>query len=169
MPLSTELQPEALPPEQIGWFKVLGTVPSPAEDVRTLLVWHPFHHTRCTLTLFPGIDALQRRTLLSDARKLRTINHPALIPVLDVVESGKQVGLLAEGIGGYSLRDCLDEVGALEVDEAVAIFRQLLGGVAALHHYGVTHGDLRPENIQLDVSGEKLVARLRGVGRGWVV
>ena len=166
MPLHTELQPDALPTEQIGWFRVLGSIEAPAEDLRKLLVWHPFHHTRCTLTLFPGLDALQHRKLVRDVRRLRTINHPALMPVLDVVDAGGRVGILVEGTGGYSLRDCLNEVGALEVEEAVTIFRQILSGISALHHDNLTHGDLRPENIQLDVSGEKLIARIRGLGRG---
>jgi hypothetical protein len=166
MPLSTELQTKTLPSEQVSWFKVLSTVESTAEDIRTLLIWHPFHHARCTLTLFPGIDALQHAALTRDARTLRTIGHSALVPVLDVVESSGRTGLLVEGFGGYSLRDCLDEVGALEVDEAVAIFRQLLSGVASLHHHGLTHCDLRPEHIQLDVSGDKLIAQIRGLGRG---
>jgi serine/threonine protein kinase len=165
MPVSTELQPEGLPAEQIGWFRVLATVDSPAEDIRTVQVWHPFHHARCTLTLFPGIDALQHRALEADARRLRGIGHPALMPVLDVVDAGGRTGLLVQGVGGYSLRDCLNEVGALEVEEAVAIFRQVLSGVAALHQSGLTHGDLRPENIQLDVSEDRLIARLRGLGR----
>jgi serine/threonine protein kinase len=165
MPVSTESQPEGRSPEQVGWFKVLATMDSPAEDIQTLQVWHPFHHARCTLTLFPGIDVLQHRSLKADARKLRNIGHPALMPVLDVVDASGRTGLLVHGIGGYSLRDCLNEVGALEVEEAVAIFRQLLSGVSALHSHGLTHGDLRPENIQLDVSQEKLIARICGLGR----
>ena len=165
MAVSTELQPDGLSPEQVGWFKILSTVDSSAEDIRTFQVWHPFHHTRCTLTLFPGIDVLQHRSLESDARKLRSIGHPALMPVLDVVDSGGRTGLLVQGTGGYSLRDCLNEVGALEVDEAIAIFRQLLSGVSALHSRDLTHGDLRPENIQLDVSEDRLIARIRGLGR----
>lgn len=165
MAVPTELQPDGLPPEQVGWFKILSAVDSSAEDIRTFQVWHPFHHTRCTLTLFPGIDVLQHRSLESDARKLRSIGHPALMPVLDVVDSGGRTGLLVQGTGGYSLRDCLNEVGALEVDEAIAIFRQLLSGVSALHSRDLTHGDLRPENIQLDVSEDRLIARIRGLGR----
>ena len=151
-------------PDQIDWFRVLGSAAA-ASDLERLRVWHPFHHIRCTLTFYPVTEPQRREALIAAVRRVHRIKHPRLVPVLDLIEQQDRIGLLTSGDDGYTLRDCLQEVGALRVDEAAAIFEQLLSAVGALHRRRLVHGDLCPENILLAVVDGQLIARVRGFGR----
>ena len=57
--------------------------------------------------------------------------------------------------------------GAIPVDEAVPIARQIAEALEAAHEQGVVHRDLKPANIKLRPDGTVKVLRLRpGEGAG---
>lgn len=55
-----------------------------------------------------------------------------------------------EGGSGNSLWDYVMEVGALPESTARHVFKQVAAGVAALHELGISHCDLKTENILID-------------------
>ena len=59
-----------------------------------------------------------------------------------------------EYVRGVTLRELLDQTGELPFSIALRIARQLLEGLEAAHAMGVVHGDIKPENLILDATGQ---------------
>ncbi|MEL6349342.1 MAG: protein kinase [Myxococcota bacterium] len=148
----------------LGWFPILGAIGDVDEDSQSLRIWHTFHHQMCDVRLLPCTDDAQRKLMRKAIRRLHRLEHPNLLPVLDLIVRENQIGLIEPAANGYTLRDSLNEMGALNLDEAMTIIKQLLQGVAALHRIGLIHGAIIPENVEFDVSGGELVVHLRGIG-----
>lgn len=90
---------------------------------------------------------------VKEAQILQELDHPNIVKVHDVIDyaGAEEVQIIMwYGSGG----DLFDHVkartdGRLPEEEARRIFRQLLQGVAYLHTQGITHRDLKLENILL--------------------
>ncbi len=75
----------------------------------------------------------------------RSVRHPLIVsPVAQSRDT-----LVFPLVDGVTLRDRLDQ-GPLAPDEATLVAGGVLAAVAALHAGGVTHHDLKPENVMLD-------------------
>jgi serine/threonine protein kinase/tetratricopeptide (TPR) repeat protein len=100
------------------------------------------------------------------AREIRiaaSLNHPHILPLHDSglvpasAGTGDLLYYVMPFVAGDSLRGRLAREGALPIDEAIRLIRQV---AAALHHAhlkGVIHRDIKPENILLH-EGEAMVA-----------
>ena len=94
----------------------------------------------------PGSGAGRLSTLHDEARAAGTLNHPNIVTVYDVGWHGGAPYLVTECLEGESLRARLGG-GALPLDAALDIARQIARGLAAAHARGIVHGDLKPENV----------------------
>jgi serine/threonine-protein kinase len=74
--------------------------------------------------------------------------HRALMRVheCDVTETG-EVYVVLDHVEGRSLREIIEERGALDMHEALRIAIQVGEALETLHHSGIVHGELRPESI----------------------
>ncbi|WP_051581129.1 Stk1 family PASTA domain-containing Ser/Thr kinase [Pseudonocardia acaciae] len=97
-----------------------------------------------------------------EARAIARIDHPGVIGVYDQGEHGEPpeplVFLVMELVTGGTLRDVLVERGALDVPSALAVLEPVLGALAAAHSQGLTHRDVKPENVLISDSGAVKVA-----------
>jgi serine/threonine-protein kinase len=97
-----------------------------------------------------------------EARAIARLDHPGIIDVYDQGEHGGPpdpvVFLVMELVVGGTLRDVLRERGALPVPEALAVLEAVLDAVAAAHAQGMTHRDVKPENVLISRSGAVKVA-----------
>jgi serine/threonine protein kinase len=73
--------------------------------------------------------------------------HPGLVKVRDLVVEGDTLAIVMDLIDGGDLRRYLRERGRLDPCTAVAVVRQVLRALAAVHTAGVVHRDVKPENI----------------------
>jgi serine/threonine protein kinase len=92
-----------------------------------------------------------RAQLLREARMLAKLNHANVVAVYDVVEDADGLYLVMERIEGGDLRAWLAQPRRWR--EVVALFVQLGHGLAAAHALGITHCDVKPENVV--VSGDR--------------
>ncbi len=102
---------------------------------------------------------------LREVRITARLSHPHILPLLD---SGEGEGLLyyvMPFVEGESLRARLDRQGALPVQEALTIAREVADALGFAHGRGIVHRDIKPENILLD-SGHALVADF-GIARAF--
>ena len=78
------------------------------------------------------------------------INHPNVAKTLDYLEDGEISYLIEELIDGDNLNDgFLGKVKFVDPYLAAKVFHYLAKGVAASHHVGVFHRDLKPDNIMI--------------------
>ncbi|MFN4258780.1 MAG: serine/threonine protein kinase [Gemmataceae bacterium] len=58
---------------------------------------------------------------------------------------------------GGSLRHRIDKEPPLDVQQAVAIFRQITDALSYIHSRGIIHCDLKPDNVLLDFQGQAML------------
>lgn len=92
-------------------------------------------------------DAIAKQRLLHEARTASTLDHPNVCTLLEICDSPHGPFLAMPAYPGETLQQQLARKGRIDPDEAVAIFRQVLRGLAAAHEAGITHRDLKPGNL----------------------
>src|SRR5579863_664978 len=102
----------------------------------------------------------ERDKFLQEARFLKLLKHPYILPILDVgVESGVPY-IVTEYASNGSLQDRLRKTGPrpLPMGEAKTILSQVGQALQFAHQQNVVHRDLKPANILFNVRGEALLA-----------
>jgi serine/threonine-protein kinase len=87
-----------------------------------------------------------------EARTLAALNHPNIAAIYGVEKSEGTTALVMELLEGPTLADRILQ-GAIPVEEALRIARQIADGLEAAHEQGIVHRDLKPANIKLHRSG----------------
>ena len=88
-------------------------------------------------------SAASRGRGLREARNAAALNHPHICTVHEVRHDGGTTFIAMEYVEGRSLRERIDESGALPYDEALRYARQAADAVAYAHERGVVHRDLK--------------------------
>lgn len=100
---------------------------------------------------------LARRRLRREAEILRSLRHPAIVPILDVEDDGTDVVIVMPALAG-SLADRVAMSGPLPPGQVVAVGRSLLEALAAAHRGGIVHRDIKPGNVLFDEHGRAALA-----------
>jgi serine/threonine protein kinase len=91
----------------------------------------------------------------NEMRNLRSINHPLIIRLADVIEEQDSFDLVFEFSANGNLLAHVNKTGGMPEDECRAKFSQLVAAVSYLHDdRRVVHRDLKLENILLDRNGD---------------
>jgi serine/threonine-protein kinase len=92
-------------------------------------------------------DPVYRARMQREAGAAGRLTEPHVVPIHDYGEINGQLYLDMRLIDGESLAAVLKRTGALSPARAVAIVRQVAAALDAAHAHGVTHRDVKPENI----------------------
>ena len=87
-----------------------------------------------------------------EARLLASLNHPNIAAIYGLEESGPIRALVMELVEGATLAERI-AAGAVPVDEALPIARQVADAVEYAHEKNVIHRDLKPANIKVTADG----------------
>jgi len=93
-------------------------------------------------------DASRRQRFELEARALAALNHPNIVAVHDVGTENGVFYIVSELVDGDSLRSA-----KFGLRKTLDIAVQIASGLAAAHASGVTHRDLKPDNILLTRDG----------------
>jgi len=87
-----------------------------------------------------------------EATVLASLNHSNIGAIYGFEDSGDVHALVLELVEGPTLADRIAE-GAIPLDEALPIARQMAEALEAAHEQGIIHRDLKPANIKLRPDG----------------
>ncbi len=109
-------------------------------------------------------DAERLARFTREAQTLAALNHPNIATIYGIeppstgsgqapsTSSGQAAAIVMELVDGEDLSVRIAQ-GAMPVDEAVAIVRQIIDALEAAHEIGIVHRDLKPANIKLRHDG----------------
>lgn len=92
---------------------------------------------------------------------LRTIQHPHIVQLTDIIEDHNVIGIVMEYCAGGELFDYILSRKSLSEVEARHFFVQLISGVCHLHSKNIVHRDLKLENLLI---GKKLDLKIADMG-----
>jgi len=87
-----------------------------------------------------------------EAKTLAALNHPNIAHIYGLEKTGGMPALVMELVEGPTLADRLTK-GAIPLDEALAIAKQITEGLEAAHDHGIVHRDLKPANVKVRDDG----------------
>jgi len=110
-----------------------------------------------TLTVLPAVPAeiVERMVQLAG-----TVDHPHLLPVLDVPEEHGRVAVVSARPSGGRLGDLLERRGRLPASETLTVLRPLADALTAIHGAGLVHGNVSAESVWFDRSGRPMLGGL---------
>jgi serine/threonine protein kinase/Tol biopolymer transport system component len=87
-----------------------------------------------------------------EAQVLASLNHPNIAHIHGLEESGGVRALVMELVEGEDLAQRVTR-GAIPIDEALPIAKQIAEALEAAHEQGIIHRDLKPANIKVTPDG----------------
>lgn len=119
---------------------------------------------RLSLHGSPDEVARARARIRREAEVLRSVDHPAIVRLLDLTDDGDDVVLVMPYLAGGSLHDRIRADGPLSAASVATLADRLLDALAAAHRQGIVHRDITPANILFTAEGE---ATLADFGVAW--
>ena len=98
-------------------------------------------------------DAERLARFEREAKVLAALNHSNIAAIYGLEESGATRLLVLELVPGETLAEKL-AAGALPVEEALALGRQVAEALEAAHEQGIVHRDLKPANVKVTPAGK---------------
>ena len=89
-----------------------------------------------------------------EAKLLASLNHPNIATIHGLEESNGTHYLVMELVPGETLRERVAREGAVPVDEALGIARQIAEALEAAHEESIIHRDLKPANVKVTPEGK---------------
>ena len=97
-------------------------------------------------------DADRLARFQREAEVLAALNHPNIAAIYGLERDGGQFAIVMELVEGPTLSDRIAQ-GALPIEEAVNVARQIAAALHAAHEQGIIHRDLKPANIKVRPDG----------------
>ncbi len=102
-----------------------------------------------------AVTRAPRRRFVREARTAAAVRHENVIAIY-AVEDEPIPYIVMDYIGGRTLQQKIDAIGPLELPDLLKIGGQIAAGVAAAHAMGLIHRDIKPGNILLEHSVERV-------------
>jgi serine/threonine protein kinase/tetratricopeptide (TPR) repeat protein len=109
-------------------------------------------------------DQVLASRLLHEGRILARVRHTNVVTVYGAGEHAGRIGLWMEFIRGLTLEQMLVSHGPFSAGEAGLVGYELCGALAAVHHAGLVHRDVKAQNVMREEGG-RLVLMDFGAGQ----
>src|SRR5262249_40289931 len=97
-------------------------------------------------------DETAKARFLREARAASKLDHPSIATVHDIGEQDGELFMVMALYEGETLKKRLER-GALPVEEALGVLRQVAQGLEAAHRAGIVHRDIKPANVLVTSAG----------------
>ena len=88
-----------------------------------------------------------------EASAASRLSHPNVVDIYDVGEFEGLHYIVMEYIRGRTLKQLIQQRGALHYNEAIDIMKQLTSAIAAAHQNHIIHRDIKPQNVLIKDDG----------------
>jgi len=112
-------------------------------------------HRRVALKVLPqemAADSERRARFQREARAVAALNHPNIVTLHSVEEADGVHFITMELVEGQTLADAMPGKG-MALSRLLEIAIPLADAVSSAHRAGITHRDLKPDNIMVDNEG----------------
>ena len=99
-------------------------------------------------------DADRLARFRREAQLLASLNHPNIATIYNIEDSNSTTYLVMELVPGENLAERVKRDGAVPVEEALTIAKQIAEALEAAHEKGIIHRDLKPANVKLTPEGK---------------
>lgn len=89
-----------------------------------------------------------------EARAVLKLDNENIVHAFDVGEYEGMPFIIMEYVNGHTLKEMLDEKGALNQSVAIDMFLQILSALTCAHNAGIIHRDVKPQNVIVDTNGK---------------
>src|ERR1700730_5264990 len=89
-----------------------------------------------------------------EAKLLASLNHPNIATIHGLEDSNGTSYLVMELVAGENLAERVRRDGAVPIEEALAIAKQIAEALEAAHEKGIIHRDLKPANVKMTPEGK---------------
>ena len=102
-------------------------------------------------------DEAQLERFRREARAVAQLSHPNVVAVIDAGEDGGHPYIVFEYVEGETLKQRIERLGQLPLDEAAAYAIEIGRGLIAAHACNLVHRDVKPQNVLIDPEGRAKV------------
>ncbi|MGM8364184.1 Stk1 family PASTA domain-containing Ser/Thr kinase [Virgibacillus sp. W0181] len=88
-----------------------------------------------------------------EAQAATSLSHPNIVNIYDVGEEDHILYMVMEYVDGLTLKEYIQRFGAIDVEEAIDIMKQITAAIAHAHANDLVHRDIKPQNILMDSFG----------------
>lgn len=106
-----------------------------------------------------------RQRFAREAQASAAVVHDHVVPIYDVVAEGGLCYFVMQYIAGESLQERVDRLGPLPVDDVLRIGAQIAAGLHAAHQQGLIHRDVKPGNVLLEDTVNRVMISDFGLAR----
>jgi serine/threonine-protein kinase len=99
-----------------------------------------------------GESSDRRARFIQEARAASSLNHPNIITIHDIVNTGDRDCMVMEFVRGQTLGDMIS-AGRIPTVDCLKIAMQIADALAAAHSIGIVHRDLKPANVMITPQG----------------
>jgi serine/threonine protein kinase len=103
------------------------------------------------------IDPAQYEFFLREVDAMRILQHPAVQCGIDSGRFDNSPYLVTELVAGKSIGKLIAQNGPFQLNQAVALTRQIVEGLAYCHQQGIIHRDVKPDNILVTDGGQPVI------------
>ena len=89
-----------------------------------------------------------------EAKMLAALNHPNIATIYGLEQANGTSYLVMELVAGETLAERVKREGALPIEEALVICKQITEALEAAHEKGIIHRDLKPANVKVTPDGK---------------
>lgn len=105
-----------------------------------------------------SLDPINLLRFKREANAASALNHPNIVEIYDIGEEDGQHFIVMEVIRGKTLKQLIHQRGAMDVDEALVIMKQMIAGVSQAHKNNIIHRDIKPQNVLIKDDGTVKIA-----------
>jgi eukaryotic-like serine/threonine-protein kinase len=92
-----------------------------------------------------------------EARSVARLSHPNVVSVIDAGEDGGYPYIVFEYVEGETLKQRIERLGRLPLDESTAYGIEIARGLGTAHIQRLIHRDVKPQNVLIDAEGRAKV------------